>query len=256
MASEIGYTGLEIAPFTLTQTGDALSLSKKDLAEYGKITRDHGLEPVGFHWLLAKTEGYHLTHPDEATRVRTLDYARHLADLCQALGGKIMVWGSPQQRSLEGGWQREKADERAADLLRAVAEHCASLDVTIAMEPLGSAETNYLTSAEETIALLQKIDHPNCRLHLDVKAMSYEDKAMSEIIMDSASFLAHFHANDPNLLGPGMGEVDHRPAAEALRKIAYDGWVSVEVFKYEPSPEEIARQSFDYLKKIYTTHER
>ena len=251
LAAEAGFTGLEIAPFTLTPDHDARSIPLPQAGKLAAIMRDHGLTPVGLHWLLAKTSGFHLTHPDQSIREATLDYTRHLADLCHALNGKILVWGSPQQRSLQKDWDRQAANHRAANLLRAAAEYCQPLGITLAIEPLGQAETNYLTTAAETIDLLKAVNHPNCRLHLDVKAMSYEEKPLADIIIESAPFLAHYHANDPNLLGPGMGEIDHTPAAEALRKINYQGWISVEVFKYEPSPQEIARQSMAYLQKIY-----
>jgi sugar phosphate isomerase/epimerase len=261
-AAETGYTGLEIAPFTLSD--DPVRLSPETLRDHRMAATDAGLEIVGLHWLLAKTVGYHLTTPDDPVRTATLDYARRLADLCHALGGSLMVWGSPQQRSLDDGWNYADAFARAAELLRAAAEHCAPLGITIAVEPLGTIETNFLTTAAETIRLLERIDHPNCRLHLDVKAMSSEpvpatpspgrreiDANIATIVQSSAAYLAHYHANDPNLSGPGMGEVDHHHAAQALRDIHYDRWVSVEVFRYDPSPDEIARRSFDYLRRVY-----
>ena len=163
-----------------------------------------------------------------------------------------MVWGSPKQRDLQDDWKYEDASARAAEILRGVAEVAHEGGVTIAMEPLGRAETNFLNTAEETVRLIRQVDHPGLRLHLDVKAMSDEEKDIPSIIRESQSELAHFHANDPNLRGPGFGDVEFSPIAETLHEVGYEGFVSVEVFDYRPDPETIASQSLKYLREKFT----
>ena len=47
-----------------------------------------------------------------------------------------------------------------------------------------------------------------------------------------------------------MGEVDFLPIMQALKDTGYDGWVSVEVFDYEPGIEALASESITHLKEI------
>jgi sugar phosphate isomerase/epimerase len=253
---ELGYTGIEIAPFTLAPGAEPFDLRRvpaERIVEVRTMAEDAGLEIIGLHWLLAKTEGYYLTSPDPTVRRRTADYFRLLAEVCADLGGSILVLGSPKQRNLLPGVSHDDAEAHATEVLHAAVPACAQFGVTIGLEPLGPAEGDFMLTANAGIRLAQMVASPHCKLHLDVKAMSSEGQPIEQIIRDSREWLVHFHANDPNLLGPGMGDVDFRPIFAALKEINYGGWVSVEVFKYEPSPDEIARRSMEYMRRIEAT---
>src|SRR4030095_7199530 len=86
---------------------------------------------------------------------------------------------------------------------------------------------------------------------IDVKAMCSESKPLPQIIRESWPHFAHFHANDKNLKGPGFGDVDFQPIAATLREVGYDGYVSVEVFKFEEGPEVIASKSIEYMRRTF-----
>ncbi|TWU30397.1 sugar phosphate isomerase/epimerase family protein [Bythopirellula polymerisocia] len=250
---KLGYTGVEIAPFTLFAGGepvDVREISANRRTEVKQQAADAGLEVIGLHWLLAKTSGFYLTSPEKAVQRATAEYFKALAQLCADLGGKVMVLGSPPHRNLLPGVGYDEAESYAAEVLRAAMPTCEDLGVTIALEPLGPAEGDFMLTAETAIDLAKLVDSPSCQLHLDVKAMSTEPNSPDVIIRESSDWLVHFHANDPNLLGPGMGDVEYGPIFEALRDINYAGWVSLEAFKYEPSPQEIAKQSIEYMQEI------
>jgi len=248
-AASAGYDGIEIAPFTLAD--DPRELSLEAATRYGRVAMQAGLEVIGLHWLLVKPMGLHLTTDDTAVRKQTIGFASRLAEICAAMSGKIMVWGSPKQRNIAAGQKREDARGHAVDAIWDICEVAGPLGVTIAMEPLGPAETNFLNTAAETIEFIRAVDHPACQLHLDVKAMSTERLTIPEIITASRPWLRHFHANDPNLRGPGFGNVQFEPIAEALYSAGYEGFVSVEVFDYTPDPETIATNSIAYLKRTF-----
>src|SRR5947209_16268613 len=246
-AAKYGYTGLEIAPFTLAPL--ITDVPADDRRRLRKQAEDAGLIIVGLHWLLAKTDGFSITSPDPAVRERTATYLGELARCCRDLGGELMVFGSPQQRRVPPGHTREQATDFALDTFRRAAPAFADHGVTVCLEPLAPAEADFLTTCAETVELLDRIDHPNFALHLDVKAMSSEAEPVPALIRRYAGRTGHFHANDANRRGPGFGDTDFRPIFAALNDSGYSGWVSVEVFDYTPDPETIARESIRYMRE-------
>ena len=246
--ADVGYTGVEAAPFALAARITDIAAETRQTMR--KQAEDCGLQIIGLHWLLAKTEGMHLTTSDAAVQTATIDYLVELGNACADFGGDLMVFGSPAQRNLEPETMREQAFANAATIFRACMPPVSDRGVRICMEPLTSNETNFVNTCAEAMELSQMVDHPNFCLHQDVRAMlGAETEPIPALIRKHAAHVGHFHVNDTNLLGPGMGDTDFVPIFEALSEVGYEGWVSVEVFDYSPGPEKIARDSLNYMKQ-------
>jgi sugar phosphate isomerase/epimerase len=244
---DVGYDGVEIAPYTLAPLITDVTAGQREALRHQAA--EVGIEIVGLHWMLAKTEGFYLTSPDRRVREATAAYLGALADGCHDLGGNVMVFGSPKQRSLLPGVSRDQALDFAAETFRLAMPAIADAGVTLCMEPLAPSETDFVNTCAEGVQLVEMVGHPNCVLHLDVKAMSSEPTPLTNLIRQYGGRAGHFHANDANMRGPGFGEVDFVPIFRALDNAGYDRWVSVEVFDYTPDPETIARESIAYMKK-------
>jgi sugar phosphate isomerase/epimerase len=243
----LGYQGLEVAPFTLA--GRITDVPAAHRRELRRQAEDSGLTLLGLHWLLARTEGLQLTSPDAGVRQATADYLVELARCCADLGGDILVHGSPAQRRIPAGKTRAEAADYAVDTFRRARHGIGDAGVKLCLEPLSPPEADFINTCAEAVELLDRIDHPNFLLHLDVKAMATDEMPAPDLIRRYAGRTGHFHANDPNRRGPGFGNTDFVPIFRALRESGYRGWVSVEVFDYSPDPETIARESLRYMRE-------
>lgn len=245
--AELGYTGLEMAPFTLApRITDVTAEQRKTLRREAEAC---GLQIIGLHWLLAKTEGLHLTSPDPAVRQRTAVYLTELAHCANDLGGDLLVLGSPAQRRIPTGATKEQATEYAIDTLSRALPGLMRWKTRLCLEPLSPPEADFINTCDEANEIIGRLNHPLLVLHLDVKAMTTETTPRPELIRKHGTAAGHFHANDANRRGPGFGDVDFVPIFQALKDSGYAGWVSVEVFDYSPDPVTIARESIRYMRK-------
>ena len=250
-AASLGFEAVEIAPFTLAETVQDISSQRR--AEIRRAARAAGVEIAGLHWLLAKPEGFYINHPDDSIRRKTKAYLKELITLCAELGGRVLVHGSPHQRTIQEGWDRDEAWDRARETWQACARAAGKAGVVYCLEALTEAETNFLTSFDQAHAMVQEIDHPSLKTMFDCRAISASarvplDRALEEAL--ATGLVAHVHINDPNGQGPGFGELKFAPLLKVLAEQGYQGYLSVEVFKFEPDPETIAGRSLGYLSGI------
>lgn len=248
-AREAGYDAIEIAPFTLAPQVTEISPERR--RQIRAEAAEAGIAISGIHWVLVQTEGMYLNHPDAAIRAMTSDYFCELVRFCHDLGGRFIINGSPKQRNIMEGVTPEQGWDWATECFRKPVALAKELGITICFEPLAPVETNFINTAEDAVRFIRQFESPAMQVILDVKAMCSEARSIPEIIRATSPHFAYFHANDANLKGPGFGDVDFKPIAAALREVGYDGYVSVEVFKFEEGPETIARESIRYLKEVF-----
>jgi D-psicose/D-tagatose/L-ribulose 3-epimerase len=242
-----GYEAVELAPLTLPKPVEALTPADRRAVRASAEAR--GLTISGLHWLLARVPGVHVASPDDSIRARTVHYLTALSRLCHDLGGRVLVFGSPAQRSTPLGMDPARAHDLAVGTFRAWATRTSDLDVTICLESLPAEETDFMTTVADAVAVAAEVDRDNVRIVLDVKSMSAEGRPIDGLIRSARNYVAYIQANDANRGGPGFGHTDFVPIFSALRDIGYDGFVSVEAFDVSPGAERVARESNAYLRQ-------
>ncbi len=246
-AKEAGYDAIEIAPFQFNPLVTSISPAQRH--EMRQTAENAGLVISAVHWVLAYTEGMHVTHPDHEVRVRTGEYLSAVVDFCADLGGQFVIFGSPKRRDLLPGVTREQGSKWAIESIAPTVKQGEKRGVTFCLEPLGPNESNFLNTASEAMTLARQLPSPHFQIMLDVKAMATESKPIGDVIREAHPHFKYLHVNDPNLKGPGFGEVDFVPIGQALREVGYDGFASVEVFNFDEGPERIALESRQNLRR-------
>jgi D-psicose/D-tagatose/L-ribulose 3-epimerase len=242
-----GYTGIEIAPFTLAETPGEITAAQR--AEYREIIRSEGLTFAGLHWLMVSPKGLHVTGPDAGLRRRSWDHIRALIDLCADLGpDAVMVFGSPNQRATTGGLSREQATRNFIDGLAGVAPQAASRGVKVLVEALPIAQSDVVQTLAEAVAIVEEISSPAIRTMFDVHNAIDEREPHAALLERYFSFIRHVHVNELDGRHCGAGSYDFKPVLEVLRRRAYTGWVSLEAFDFTPGAERLANESLRHLE--------
>ena len=244
---QAGYTGIEIAPFTLAETPGEITAAQR--AEYRDIIGSEGLKFAGLHWLMVSPKGLHVTGPDAGLRRRSWDHIRALIDLCADLGPDgVMVFGSPNQRATTGGLTREQATRHYIDGLAAVAPQAANRGVKVLVEALPIAQSDVVQTLAEAVAIVGEIASPAIGTMFDVHNAIDEEESHAALVDRYFDFIHHVHVNELDGRHCGAGSYDFKPVLEVLQRRGYTGWVSLEAFDFTPGAERLANESLRHLE--------
>ena len=249
--AQLGYDGVEIAPFTFADSVTEISHEKRKAIR--RAAEESGVEIVGLHWLLVKPEGLSINHPDEFTRIKTQEYMEALIHFCADIGGKVLIHGSGHQRNVHEKSTFMQAWEWARETFEACLETARKRNVMYCIEPLTKAGTNFIHTVDEALRMVKEIRHPNFKMAFNCRsAIAHEASVMGALLRALESrTLCHVHISDASGKGPGFGETRFTPILKSLIEHGYQRHISVEVFDFDPDPETVASRSIGYLKGVF-----
>lgn len=249
LARSTGYTGLEIAPGTLSS--NPVTVTSAQRGEFRRVMNGEGLTFVGLHSLVSIPQGLHLTTPDPLVRNKTWEFFRGLIDLSADLGdGSVMVLGSGKQRASTKGSTAADARRRLIEGLAALAPHAQERKVMILLEPLSPQFTDVVNTLGEAIAVTSEIRSPAIQSMFDTHNTVAESLPHDELIRKNFKHIRHVHVNELDGRHPGTGTYDFVKVMRALREAGYSGWISLEVFQFKPSGEIVAKEARAVLRNI------
>ena len=160
---------------------------------------------------------------------KSIEYVKAATERAAAMGAKIVVLGSSGAKNIPPNFPYENARSQLKELLVCIQDIVEPLGITVALEPLNTKESNFITNAGEAMALCRELALDNVKLLVDYYHMRMENEDLS-IIQELGNDLRHTHiASKEGRLFPKPG--DHENYGEffdLLKTIAYDGRISVE----------------------------
>jgi sugar phosphate isomerase/epimerase len=235
----LGYQGVELA-IRDPRLVDVEALAQA-LAAHGL-----GVPAIGTGQAWGE-ERLSFTSPETAVRRQAVERIMSHLPLAARFGALVIIGlirgvtptGQSQAQSMQ--WLIECLQECAAA--------AAQQGVRLALEPVNRYETDLVHSADEGLALLERVGADNMGLLLDTFHMNIEEASIEDSIRRCGSRLYHFHVADSNRWYPGAGHLNFRAILRTLAEIGYAGWVSGE-FLPLPDPATAAQEAIRHLSGL------
>jgi D-psicose/D-tagatose/L-ribulose 3-epimerase len=253
---KMGFDTLEMPPF---------DYDKFPAKQVRSISKDLGLD---INIAYGMPPEYNIISPDKGVRRDGIDFTKKLVDLSNEAGAKIFggviycAWGYTT-----GKMRSEDEWKWGVESFREVAEHAQnSSDLVLGIEALNRFESHYINTAADAVRFAKDIGLPNVKVLLDTFHMIREESNITEAVLEAGPYVGYVHANENHRGIPGSGLVPWLEFFNALKRINYDGCLTIESFdptdevlsrmgsiwrRLADSPEQLAEQGLEFLQGMY-----
>jgi D-psicose/D-tagatose/L-ribulose 3-epimerase len=215
----IGYDGVEIPIFEGSPAEYKIlgkTLSNLGLGATAVTVMDSSANPIS---------------PDKALRNAAVDRLKWVIDRCADSGAEVLCGPLHSPLGVFSGTAPTQ-DERSwgTETFLTVASYAETAKVELAVEYLNRFENYFLTTARDTLAWVDTVNHPACGMMWDTFHAHIEEKEISPCIESIRPRLKHVHISENDRGTPGTGQVHWDEHFRTLRKIGYDRWLTIEAF--------------------------
>ena len=203
-----------------------------------------------------------------ADQQAALDYTKQVLDMMPLYNSTLYcgpLYSAVGHASGYSDDEKERQKDLVSTHLTTLSDYAAERGIRIAMEVLNRFETDFMNSAAQAVEIVERVNHPNLKIHLDTFHMNIEEKSIPEAIRTTGPHLAHLHASANHRGTPGTGTIPWPEIKKALDDINYPGDIVIESFSTHVAtiaraccvwrdpgePETIARDGLRHLRSIF-----
>jgi D-psicose/D-tagatose/L-ribulose 3-epimerase len=217
---EIGFDTVELPCFDLDNLDN--------YTKWGKRLDELGLTRTG---TAVRGPADNPMSPDPTVRQKGVEANKRNLDCCAAAGCEVMAGPFHSALGQFSGKGPTKDEWKwAVESMQQVAEHAATVGVTLGVEYLNRFECYLLNTAADGKKFCGDVNHPNCKMMYDTFHAHIEEKNITKAIYALKDCLAHVHISENDRSTPGKGNVRWPQNFDTLHKIGYDRIMVVEAF--------------------------
>lgn len=238
--ASLGYDGVEL------MTRDPRNLDGEQLQGYLK---NQGLELVGLcSGHVFGEDGLGLVGLGGETSQLAMGRLKAFIDFASQTGGEGTLVNIGRSRGPGYPDDVERTWAEMEEAFRALAEYAAPQGVRLVLEPINILQAAYIHTAQDGIAMVERVNHPNFGLMLDTYHMNIEDVDIYDSLRQARPYLWFVHLTDNNRRWPGSAHLDFARMIAVLEEISYEGYASLEILPW-PDPDTAAKSSIESLRR-------